>query len=96
MYLQVHFGMMFGGQIDMWSIGCILAEIYMGRPLIFGTTKMEILDSVSTIYVYIIMHIYIYVCNQGSLSLALSLYLALFLCFYFVWLHVFESLVQVD
>ena len=49
-YLQVHYGIQFGPEIDMWSIGCILAEIYLGQPLICGTSKKDILQSVSTAF----------------------------------------------
>ena len=44
--LQVMFGMPFGTEIDMWSLGCILAELYTGEPLFFGTDKEEILKQV--------------------------------------------------
>lgn len=41
----------YGPQIDMWSLGCILAELYQGRPLLDGENEsdqlacmMELLD----------------------------------------------------
>ncbi|KAL3873269.1 hypothetical protein ACJMK2_036405 [Sinanodonta woodiana] len=40
---EVMFGLPFGTEIDMWSIGCILAELYMGKPLFLGSRKEEIL-----------------------------------------------------
>ncbi|XP_035679028.1 serine/arginine repetitive matrix protein 2-like isoform X1 [Branchiostoma floridae] len=33
----------FALEIDMWSLGCILAELYIGKPLFFGMSKREIL-----------------------------------------------------
>ncbi|XP_071963337.1 uncharacterized protein [Antedon mediterranea] len=30
---EVVFGLPFGPEIDMWSVGCILAELYIGEPL---------------------------------------------------------------
>ena len=41
------FGLPFGTEIDMWSLGCILAELYTGEPLFYGTNKEEILTEVS-------------------------------------------------
>ena len=40
------FGMPFGTEIDMWSLGCILAELYTGEALFFGTDKKEIMTEV--------------------------------------------------
>ncbi|XP_078674914.1 uncharacterized protein LOC144912964 isoform X1 [Branchiostoma floridae x Branchiostoma belcheri] len=33
----------FALEIDMWSLGCILAELYIGKPLFFGMSKREIM-----------------------------------------------------
>lgn len=33
-------------QIDMWSLGCLLAECYTGEPLFVGKTKEDILAKV--------------------------------------------------
>ena len=44
------FGLPFGTEIDMWSLGCILAELYTGEPLFFGTNKEEIIKQVFLIW----------------------------------------------
>ncbi|KAK3592907.1 hypothetical protein CHS0354_011699 [Potamilus streckersoni] len=44
---EVMFGLPFGTEIDMWSIGCILAELYMGKPLFHGKRKEEILQQMT-------------------------------------------------
>lgn len=44
---QVMFGLPFGTEIDMYSLGCILAELYIGQPLLLGANKKEILTNVS-------------------------------------------------
>lgn len=31
----------YGPQIDMWSLGCILAELYLGRPLLDGENESD-------------------------------------------------------
>lgn len=49
LFEQVVFGMPFGAEIDMWSVGCILAEIYLGKPLIFGTDRITLVQSVSVL-----------------------------------------------
>ncbi|XP_072031397.1 uncharacterized protein [Amphiura filiformis] len=41
---EVLFGLPFGLEIDMWSLGCILAELYMGKPLFFALTKENLLE----------------------------------------------------
>ena len=84
-YLQVHFGIHFGAEIDMWSIGCILAEIYLGQPLIFGTTKTDILQSVSTFVLCLFLCWCLCVCQSvcpPSLSLCLPVCLSAPLSFY--------------
>ncbi|XP_048579174.1 serine/threonine-protein kinase unc-51 isoform X1 [Nematostella vectensis] len=43
---EVMFGVPFGQEIDMWSLGCILAELYLGKPLFFGRTKTEVLHEI--------------------------------------------------
>lgn len=47
----------YGPSIDMWSLGCILAELYIGRPLLDGENEgdqlacmMELLNVPSTIF----------------------------------------------
>ena len=41
------FGIPFGTEVDMWSLGCVLAELYLGESLFGGVTKEELLHSVS-------------------------------------------------
>ncbi|XP_052275470.1 serine/threonine-protein kinase dst2-like isoform X2 [Dreissena polymorpha] len=43
---EVMFGLPFGPEIDMWSLGCILAELYIGHPIFLGTSKHEILTQI--------------------------------------------------
>jgi len=40
---QVVFGVPFGKEIDMWSLGCILFEMYTGRPLFYTDTKGKLI-----------------------------------------------------
>lgn len=42
-------GVNIGYEIDLWSVGCILAELYLGKPLFTGKNKDEILAEVSII-----------------------------------------------
>lgn len=46
---EVMFGVPFGYEIDMWSLGCILAELHIGKPLFLGQTKPEILQAVTSV-----------------------------------------------
>ncbi|XP_022093013.1 uncharacterized protein LOC110980534 isoform X2 [Acanthaster planci] len=41
---EVVYGLPFGPEIDMWSLGCILVELYLGEPLFFAVTKEELLQ----------------------------------------------------
>ena len=41
------YGVPFGLEVDLWSLGCILAELYTGAPLFFGKDKASILNRVS-------------------------------------------------
>lgn len=36
--------------IDMWSVGCILAELLLGRPLLPGKTELDQLDCIFRIF----------------------------------------------
>ncbi len=42
------FGLPFGVEIDMWSLGCVLAELSTGQPLFTGSDKPEVLTKVSS------------------------------------------------
>ena len=43
---EVIFGLRFSLEVDMWSLGCLLAECYIGKPLFMGKTKSDILSKV--------------------------------------------------
>lgn len=38
---EVIMGMSYGLPIDMWSLGCILAELYTGMPIFPGESEQE-------------------------------------------------------
>ena len=38
---EIILGMKYGPEIDMWSLGCILAELYNGLPLFAGDSEHE-------------------------------------------------------
>ncbi|XP_048734093.2 serine/threonine-protein kinase pakF-like isoform X2 [Ostrea edulis] len=44
---EVLFGIPFGTEIDLWSLGCILAELYSGIPLFPGTSKIPIIKEMT-------------------------------------------------
>ena len=44
---QVMFGVPFGPEIDIWSLGCIFAELFLGKPLVIGDTREDILKQVN-------------------------------------------------
>ncbi|XP_061172449.1 probable serine/threonine-protein kinase yakA [Saccostrea echinata] len=44
---EVLFGIPFGTEIDLWSLGCILAELYSGAPLFPGTSKIPIIKEMT-------------------------------------------------
>ncbi|XP_004346282.2 cell division control protein [Capsaspora owczarzaki ATCC 30864] len=43
---EVLFGCEFGFQIDMWSVGCILAELSLGRPIFSGDSPASLVQSI--------------------------------------------------
>ena len=47
------FGVHFGLEIDMWSLGCILAELYYGSPVFYGKDKESILQKVCLITILV-------------------------------------------
>lgn len=46
---EVMFGMKFSLEVDMWSLGCLLAECYLGEPLFMGKSKKEILSKITAL-----------------------------------------------
>ncbi|CAL4058886.1 unnamed protein product, partial [Meganyctiphanes norvegica] len=44
---EVIFGMKFSLEVDMWSLGCLLSECYLGVPLFMGKSKKEILSKIT-------------------------------------------------
>ena len=45
-YTQVMYVLPFGLEIDMWSLGCILGELYIGMPIFMGEDKKQMLSKV--------------------------------------------------
>ncbi|ESO94347.1 hypothetical protein LOTGIDRAFT_161573 [Lottia gigantea] len=40
---EVMFGIPFGCEVDMWSLGCIIVELFLGTPLFLGENKTELI-----------------------------------------------------
>jgi serine/threonine protein kinase len=38
---EVILGAQYGFEIDMWSFGCLLAELYLGEPIFAGKDEAE-------------------------------------------------------
>ncbi|XP_047335198.1 protein IMPAIRED IN BABA-INDUCED STERILITY 1-like [Impatiens glandulifera] len=36
----------YGGSIDLWSVGCVFAELFIGRPILKGRTEVEQLHKI--------------------------------------------------
>ncbi|KAH6791179.1 Protein kinase superfamily protein [Perilla frutescens var. frutescens] len=36
----------YGGEVDLWSVGCVFAELFMGRPILKGRTEVEQLHKI--------------------------------------------------
>eukprot|EP01147_Barroeca_monosierra_P001497 gene1497-4655_t len=47
---EVYFGIPFGVEIDMWSTGCILLELYMNGPPFAGTSPEDIISKIADIF----------------------------------------------
>ena len=53
LYIQCYslsLGLPYGMAIDMWSLGCILAELYTGYPLFPGENEVEQLACIMEIF----------------------------------------------
>ena len=46
---EIIFGLDYGLEIDMWSVGCILAELYLGTPLFPGESEVEMVSMICKI-----------------------------------------------
>lgn len=46
---QVLMGVPFGPAIDVWSVGCILAELWTGQPLFSGTTRHQLAMAIAAV-----------------------------------------------
>ncbi|XP_013388897.2 uncharacterized protein LOC106157711 [Lingula anatina] len=46
---EVMFGIPFGTEVDMWSLGCILAELYLGQPLFGYGNKKLVLEQITKV-----------------------------------------------
>jgi serine/threonine protein kinase len=46
---QIFLGIPFGTEIDIWSLGCLLCEIWLGKPLFQGSSQKEILESMMAV-----------------------------------------------
>ena len=42
-------GVPFGPAIDVWSVGCILAELWTGQPLFSGTTRHQLAMAIAAV-----------------------------------------------
>ena len=47
---EVILGMPYSKEIDIWSIGCIVAELYMGSPLLPGTSEFDQLKKIEYMF----------------------------------------------
>jgi dual specificity tyrosine-phosphorylation-regulated kinase 2/3/4 len=41
---EVVLGLQYDHQVDMWSLGCIIAELFCGRPIFPGIDENELLE----------------------------------------------------
>lgn len=39
----------YGPEVDMWSVGCILTELLLGRPLFSSKTEIDLVDKISSL-----------------------------------------------
>jgi len=38
---------LYTNSIDIWSSGCIMAEMFRGRPIFYGETELDIVHSIT-------------------------------------------------
>ncbi|PRQ42673.1 putative protein-serine/threonine kinase CMGC-CDK-Pl family [Rosa chinensis] len=43
---EIYLGGRYGRPVDMWSVGCIFAEMLLGKPLFYGRVKEQALSSI--------------------------------------------------
>eukprot|EP00049_Salpingoeca_infusionum_P006270 m.104223 g.104223 ORF g.104223 m.104223 type:complete len:676 (-) comp13257_c1_seq1:314-2341(-) len=43
---EVFLGLHIGPEMDVWSVGCIVAELALGRPVVDGQTQLDVLKSI--------------------------------------------------
>ncbi|XP_063426995.1 extracellular signal-regulated kinase 7-like [Mytilus trossulus] len=55
---EVIFGIPFGSEIDIWSVGCILAELYAGKPLFLGGDEKSIVKKMTEILGLLPTHVF--------------------------------------
>ncbi|XP_076099772.1 uncharacterized protein LOC143069168 [Mytilus galloprovincialis] len=55
---EVIFGIPFGSEIDIWSVGCILAELYAGKPLFLGGDEKSIVKKMTEVLGLLPTHVF--------------------------------------
>jgi serine/threonine protein kinase len=45
-FVEVVFGVTFSTQVDVWSLGCVLAEIYLQRPIFLALSNHKLVEHV--------------------------------------------------
>ncbi|GAB6026844.1 hypothetical protein CHUAL_013451 [Chamberlinius hualienensis] len=100
---EVIVGVEIGFAADLWSVGCILAEIYLGRKLFSGETPADVLQSIVSILGFLPQHYspgkfskkYEHLINQSMTSFDSAEQLELHLqCKNNDFLHLLEALFQ--
>lgn len=55
---EVMFGCNFGLPVDMWSLGCVLAELYLKTPIFVGNDKLQIVRKMASILGFVPRHLF--------------------------------------